>query len=98
MDIIITEIIEDNGIKIQNFNNEKDKILDFLKNRFLNLSDACKKKEKINSNIKLNTNINTSFDLVKIVYGKLFNLPHDGIYDHDKLKVIQKHLKKNNLI
>ena len=87
MDITIEEINED-----KEFNIIKD-----IKERLLNNSDLNEKSnEKVN--IEINTNITIKIDLVKIVYIKLFKEPIDGIYDINKLKVIEKHLKHNNLI
>jgi len=52
----------------------------------------------LNEKVKINTNTEIKIDLVKIIYIKLFKEPIDGIYDIKKIKVIEKHLKHNNLI
>ena len=68
-----------------------------IKERLLNNSDLNEKSNK-KVNLEINTNTTIKIDLVKIVYIKLFKEPIDGIYDINKLKVIEKHLKHNNLI
>ena len=98
MDIIISEINQTDEEKIGEFNNVKDKVTYFLNNRFSNLNESSKIKEKVNIDLQINTNIKINMDLVKIVYNKLFKEPINGIYDINKLKVIEKHLKHNNLI
>jgi hypothetical protein len=85
MDITITEIDKE-------FNIIKD-----IKEQLLNNSDLNEKSNK-KVNLEINTNTTIKIDLVKIVYIKLFKEPIDGIYDINKLKVIEKHLKHNNLI
>jgi len=87
MDITITEIDEE-------FNIIKD-----IKEILLNdLNEKSNEKSNKKVNIEINTNTTIKIDLVKIVYIKLFKEPIDGIYDINKLKVIEKHLKHNNLI
>ena len=98
MDIIISEINQTDEEKIGEFNNVKDKITYFLNERFSDLNEKSKINEKVNIDIKINTNTVINMDLVKIVYNKLFKEPLNGIYDINKLKVIEKHLKHNNLI
>ena len=89
MDIIITEIIEEENIN--EFNNIKNEITHSL-NRF---SDE---KSNTETSVKINTNIQINIDLVKIIYDKLFKKPINNMYDINRLKVIEKHLKQNNLI
>ena len=98
MDIIISEIEVTDEEKIKEFNIITDKITFFLDNRFSHLNEKSKIKEKINIDVKINTNTEIKMDLVKIVYNKLFKEPINGIYDNDKLAVIEKHLKRKNLI
>jgi len=98
MDIIISEIEISDDIKIKEFNIIKGKITHFLSNRFSNLDEKSKPKEKVNIDININTNTEAKMNLVNIIYIKLFKEPVNGIYDINKLKVIEKHLKRGNLI
>ncbi len=107
MDIIITEIIEEENIN--EFNNIKNEITHSL-NRFSdeksNTETSVKKsntetsvkKSNTETSVKINTNTQINIDLVKIIYDKLFKKPIDNMYDINRLKVIEKHLKQNNLI
>ena len=98
MDIIISEIKVTNEEKIKEFDIIHNKITYFLEHRFSHLNKKSKIKEKVNINLEINTNTEINMDLVKRVYIKLFKEPTDGIFDINKLKVIEKHLKRNNLI
>lgn len=98
MDIIITEIIEEENIN--EFNNIKNEITHSL-NRFSDEksnTETSVKKTNTETSVKLNTNTQINIDLVKIIYDKLFKKPIDNMYDINRLKVIEKHLKQNNLI
>ena len=68
-----------------------------IKDKSFNNSDLNEKSNK-KVNIEINTNTSIKMNLVKIVYIKLFKEPIDGIYDINKVKIIEKHLKRNNLI
>ena len=46
----------------------------------------------------LHTSIVIMNNFQKETYDKLFKKPIDNMYDINRLKVIEKHLKKNNLI
>tara|TARA_B110000211_G_scaffold233638_1_gene300415 strand:+ start:1260 stop:1556 length:297 start_codon:yes stop_codon:yes gene_type:complete len=98
MDIIISEIKLTDKEKVKEFDNIKTQITYFLNNRYLDLNEKLKINEKVDIDVKLNTNTEIKIDLVKIAYIKLFKQPTNGIYDINKLKIIKKHLKLNNLI
>ena len=98
MDIIIREIVTSEEDKIAEFNKTRNSIIRFLKTRYLILNRNLKKKNKMESSVKMNINTNITLDLVKIAYINLFGEPENNIYDEKKIKVIKKHLKQKNLI
>jgi hypothetical protein len=98
MDIIVREIVTSEEDKMIEFDKTKNRIIRFLKTRYLILNRNLKKKNKMETSVNMNINTNMTIDLVKVAYINLFGEPENNIYDEKKLKVIKKHLKQKNLI
>tara|TARA_B100001063_G_C16776850_1_gene566285 strand:+ start:3282 stop:3569 length:288 start_codon:yes stop_codon:yes gene_type:complete len=91
MDITIIEIKEG---KKEKFDKNIKKTLDYMRKRYSKLSKTKEKKRDYKANVSLNTNEKTSLNMSTIVYVHMFGNPKDGIWDENKLKLIEETLKK----
>ena len=94
MDIIITEIKEEKEEKEEKFDENINKVLNFMKKRYSKLSKTKEKRKDYKSNVNMNINERTSLNMVTMIYIRLFGNPKDGKWNINKIKLIEESLKE----
>ena len=92
MDITITEIKEKK--KEDKFDENINKVLNFMKKRYSKLSKTKEKRRDFKSNVNMNINERTSINMVTMIYVRLFGNPKEGKWDCKKIKLIEESLKE----